>query len=90
MKILNEYPGSHHYWCEFEKTNYFCPECGQQEVWQEQTEGDYYLGEQWLCASCSLKWTMQGLSKVTSINDMGKLAQIRQGKTFEPTTKKGN
>lgn len=89
MKVLNEYPGSHHYYQNYEKTDCFCPNCGSQEVWQEQGAGDYYLGEQWLCTACSSKWTMQGPYTVKDINDMGKLVQLRSGKTKLPTTKPG-
>lgn len=89
MRILNEYPGKHHYFDEFEKTEYFCPQCGAKEVWQEQGAGDYYVGEDWICTACSSIWKMIGPSKITEINDMGKIAQLRQGKTFEPTTKRG-
>lgn len=41
MKVLNEYP-THHYWEDYEKSELFCPNCGIQSVWQEQSEGDYY------------------------------------------------
>lgn len=89
MKVLNEYPGKHHYWTEYEKTEYFCPNCGANEVWQEQDPGDYYCGEDWLCLSCSHGWTMRGPYTLKEINEYGILAQLRQGKTFEPTTKRG-
>lgn len=89
MKILDEYPGRHHYWQEFKKTDYHCPQCGAQEAWQDQGLGDYYLGVQWLCTACSATWTMQGPTRNIEINDMEKLTQLRQGKTFEPTTKPG-
>lgn len=89
MKVLNEYPGCHHYWNNFEKSEYYCPNCGTKEVWQEQGSGDYYLGEEWLCTNCNHGWTMQGPYTVKEINVMGKLAQLRSGKTFEPTTKMG-
>ena len=89
MKILNEYPGSHHYWEEFNKTEIYCPSCGQTEVWSA-SYGDYYVGEQHLCVACSHAFTIQQSGTAKNINDLGKLAQLRQGKTFEPTTKKGN
>lgn len=33
----------------------YCPHCGEQEVWIRRDGGDYYVGEQHLCAAC--KWT---------------------------------
>lgn len=88
MKVLNEYPGRHHYWEEYEKTELHCPLCGDRSVWSETGPGDFYVGADFLCTSCSAVWTMQGPEKTKEINVMGKLAQLRQGKTFEPTTRK--
>ena len=36
MRVLNEYD-THHYFDEFEKCQLFCPHCGKQEVWEEQS-----------------------------------------------------
>ena len=89
MKVLNEYPNSHHYWGEYVKTKCFCPTCGHREVWQEQSEGDYYVGENWCCTECDSMWTMQGPYKVSASNEVGILVQLKSGKLYKPTTKAG-
>lgn len=35
-----------------EKTDYFCPHCGVASVWDEVSDGDYYLGTTLTCANC--------------------------------------
>lgn len=40
------------------QTNYFCPRCGEHGVWVEECGGDYYVGPDWYCPSCSLAFTM--------------------------------
>lgn len=89
MKILNEYPGSHHYWTTFEKGKLFCVNCGAQEVWEEGGAGDYYCGADFICIKCDHRWTLQGPSLMKEPNEIVTLEQIKQGKTFEPKTKKG-
>lgn len=54
MKVCNQYP-KHHYITEFDKTSFFCPNCGNKEVWVE-GEGDYYVGPTYLCTSCKEKF----------------------------------
>ena len=90
MKVLNEYPGSHHYIENYEKSEYFCIHCGAQEVWQEQSGGDYYCGPEYFCTACSHRFTMQGPNECKNINEFGILKQLRSGITLEPTTKRGN
>lgn len=89
MKVLNEYPNSHHYWEDFEKTDLFCPACGKQEVWEEQGAGDYYLGPDFICTACGSDWTMQGPNKREEPNVKGKIEQLRTGTTKTPTTVPG-
>jgi len=89
MRILNEYPGRHHYWDEFEKTDYFCPECGAKDVWEEAGPGDYYVGADFVCISCGSDWTMQGPGVSKEQNMIGKIEQLKSGVTKAPTTKRG-
>jgi len=35
-----------------DRTGYWCPYCGTQEMWQERGPGDYYVGPATLCAAC--------------------------------------
>ncbi len=30
----------------------YCPKCGKQEVWVEDSEGDYYVGPSYFCDAC--------------------------------------
>lgn len=90
MKILNEYPGSHHYWDEFVKGDYFCPFCGKQEVWESQDSGDYYVGSEQICATCGARLHLDHCQKTKSdANYLGQLKQLREGKAAEPTTRPG-
>lgn len=37
------------------KTDYFCPHCGKQDMWQDAKGGeDYYLGASTYCESCGV------------------------------------
>lgn len=42
------------------KSAYFCPNCGKQDVWFEDDDGDYFLGERYACTSCKCLFTIQG------------------------------
>jgi len=47
-----------HWGCDVEKTEYYCPECGKQEVYEALGEGDYYEGTGLYCNSCNNAFTM--------------------------------
>lgn len=89
VKVLNEYP-THHYFNEYEKTELFCPHCGKQEVWEEQSPGDYYCGPDFICTSCAHNFSIQGPLEMFARNQIKQLEQLRTGVTFEPTTPKGH
>lgn len=40
--------------------DYYCPNCGERTVYEENGEGDYYVGPDLICVLCSAAWTMQG------------------------------
>lgn len=86
MKILNEYPGSHHYIEEYEKCDLFCPACGKKSVWEEQSPGDYDCGPQYICAACESNFTIQGPYKDVE----RKASQLKSGVMLKPTTPRGN
>lgn len=45
---------SHKYSESWEQTKDFCPHCGKQTVWVENSGGgDYYVGEEYLCLTCN-------------------------------------
>lgn len=89
MKVLNEFK-THHYVDDYEKTELFCPNCGKQEVWKNQSEGDYYDGPDFICSACGNDFTMHGPDRMTEKNELKKLLQLRNGVTFEPSTPRGN
>lgn len=51
---------SHQYEETWEKIDMYCPNCGKQDVWHENSPGDYYVGEGYLCTDCKHVWTIQG------------------------------
>lgn len=59
MKVINQYP-SYHYIEEYKLTDYFCPNCGSKNVWEEDSEGDFYVGPSLVCTKCRCQFTMQG------------------------------
>ena len=82
MKVLNEFP-NHHYFDEYEKCDLFCPNCGIKEVWQEQSSGDYYVGEDFICVACKHNFTIQG---PVPIYNLKKIEQLKSGVTLKPST----
>lgn len=90
MKVLNEYPGSHHYLESYEKTKYHCPNCAMLEVWKSGS-GDYYLGETFICTGCShFFYLPHSPMEIVEANVLGILEQLKSGVTQKPTTPKGN
>jgi len=90
MRVLLEFPGSHHYWDEYEKTDWFCQKCGQKEVWDSLGEGDYYTGTTAYCTNCNSAMSfLGGPSQETHPAYLGLIDQLRSGQTKKPTTGKG-
>lgn len=91
MRVLNEYPGSHHYIESWEpEPDLFCPNCGEQGKLWTAASGDHYVGPETLCTACSHTMRLLGgPGPVRSINTMGILKQLRSGVLLEPTTKAG-
>lgn len=50
---------SHQYTETWEITDYYCPQCGKKEVWRNDG-GDYYIGEQHICAACKRSFHIPG------------------------------
>lgn len=97
MKVIQEFiyhekrakqegqPG-HHYILDYERTDYYCPSCGKQEVWVEQSGGDYYAGADYVCVACS---SLHHLDSSCSNVDDGIVEQLKSGVTKKPITPKG-
>ena len=62
---------SHKYTETWKKIEMYCPSCGKQEVWQEQSSGDYYVGEGYICVDCESCWTIQGPDKIHEKDEQG-------------------
>lgn len=89
MKVINEYP-THHYVDEYIKGDLFCPQCGKQSVWEEQSDGDYYCGPDYICDACGSRFTIQRPDISTEGNIAKKIQQLRSGVTLEPATPIGH
>jgi len=64
-----KYKAGHSYQHTYEKCELFCPECGVQQVWQEQSEGDYYVGETYVCLGCEVQFTIQGPTLISGSDE---------------------
>lgn len=91
MKVLLEFSGSHHYWENYEKTDWFCPHCGKQEMWDSTGSGDYYTGTTSYCTACNFSSQLLGGPVLeTHPAYLGIIDQLKSGVAREPTTGKGN
>lgn len=87
MKVLNEYPNSHHYLETWEpKPKLFCPICGVRGKLFAEDSGDYYAGCQYICVDCGESSYLDGAGGKAK---QSIVEQLRSGVTHEPTTKKG-
>lgn len=90
LRVLNEYPGHHHYWETYTKdVKLHCVNCGSKGIWVA-SDGDYYAGPDHVCTECGHKFSMPcGPGEMREANEKGILEQLRTGAIKEPTTKKG-
>lgn len=42
------------------RTHYHCINCGSQSVFETKEEGDYYLGNDYLCTECNSTFVIPG------------------------------
>lgn len=54
-----QYEAGHSYQESYQLCELFCLHCGAHTVWQEQSAGDYYVGERFICATCGKDFTCQ-------------------------------
>lgn len=80
MKIQVKYNWGIHY-SEYEKSDFFCNQCGSKEVWEEQSEGDYYMGSTVFCSKCGAKGATGSLmlGGTSDVFDKQVLDQLRNG-----------
>lgn len=65
--------------------DFYCPNCGEREVWYQDGPGDFYVGEQHICGACGVCFTIQGPYPIDPANgeseaDRQRLAVIRSKK----------
>lgn len=91
MKVLNEYPNSHHYLEEYNlDESLFCPGCSKATVYVEQSGGDYYEGPEHICISCDSTFSLpRGPDKTKEPNTLGIIEQLKTKTMKSPTTPKG-
>jgi predicted RNA-binding Zn-ribbon protein involved in translation (DUF1610 family) len=49
---------------EWTREIYYCPRCGQREVWCEISGADYTLGRDYLCRACGAAFTLPSGAEV--------------------------
>ena len=52
VALAVHYRAGHSYDEVWEPLEIYCPECGEQRVWRDTSEGDYYVGPTYLCSAC--------------------------------------
>jgi DNA-directed RNA polymerase subunit RPC12/RpoP len=57
-----------------------CPHCGKREVWVNCNGGDYYVGEQYLCAACGWTFYMPELNAGQDEYDEQRKAKLFLGR----------
>lgn len=50
-------------------TRLFCPECGKKPVFMDPGPGDYYVGQDYVCATCGASFCLP--TTVLPYNDIG-------------------
>lgn len=63
----------------WDKTIYFCPDCGENTVWKSQYE-DYYDGAKHICTSCGITFHLLAIYPINELSnaDVQRLEQLRK------------
>jgi hypothetical protein len=77
IEIEVKYKGGHSYQEKWELTQWYCPCCGKQFVYQEQGPGDYYVGSEMLCIICNGSFYMPSEPSKTEEKDLNYLDKQR-------------
>ena len=59
VNVTVKYDAGHLSSSKWKQGNLYCINCGNQSVWEEQSEGDYYVGPENLCLVCGATFTHQ-------------------------------
>lgn len=68
MKIRNFRSDNTHYDTILKSTEYYCPNCGKQEIFEELGDGDYYQGPSLYCHKCNFMFAMPSRGIVIDLN----------------------
>lgn len=63
MKVKIKYDAGHTRETEYIKSEVFCPNCGEKEVYNENDVGDVYEGVTHLCVRCCYEFKLPTLGK---------------------------
>jgi predicted RNA-binding Zn-ribbon protein involved in translation (DUF1610 family) len=50
---------------EYSRCEWYCPNCGKQEVWEEAGPGDFYEREDYVCLGCEIHFTLPRTDDIT-------------------------
>ena len=56
----------------------YCPHCGEQSVWVDQSPGDYYVGVQHVCTECRWSFYLPSSNEVTDKHDLQRIAKLSE------------
>ncbi|GAB3797318.1 hypothetical protein [Virgibacillus kimchii] len=84
-EIIINYELGHTIEFSYTKSNMYCPSCGRQSVWSEESEGDFYCGPDYACSHCKASFSIQLGTNENSFEGEQLIKQIRDmppGKKF--------
>jgi hypothetical protein len=61
----------------YERSDWFCPNCGKQNVWEEQGPGDYYVGVNHVCIECKTYFLMPSIDSDPDYTEKQVIETIR-------------
>lgn len=63
----------------WEKSDWYCPRCGEQKVWEDQGDVDHYYGSQYACTGCGGHFYLPDGVDVDNEFIKERLKQLRKG-----------
>ena len=77
VTVSVKYEAGHSYLEDWVKTEYYCPHCGKQEVWDEDSGGDHYVGTRLTCVSCAAGFRMPESADATDWQTQQRIEAIK-------------
>ena len=63
----------------FALSDYFCPVCGCETVWEAIGNEDYYAGEKYWCVTCNIEFNFSGYDDIKGKRDLKALELLKNG-----------